>query len=138
MRDYKSIQVLASISLIGGPLSLLFGGVLLSAASLVCGIIAMVMLRGPKVRAAQTGNDAIEQSLTRQAIIGLAVSGIALVLNAVALASIMPALLDAMRNGDYSSLLGGGSSDGSSSSGSAFDSKAPSQGGTEGRSYIWG
>lgn len=140
MKDYKSIQVLASISMIGGPLSLLFGGVLLSTAAVVCGIVALVLLRGLKAQNGASGSvpasdEAIAQNLMRQALIGVAVSAVALVLNAVALATVMPAMLDALQTGDYSSLLNGSANTGSSAS-SAFD--AGSSATPQSSGSIWG
>lgn len=146
MKNAKTIQTLASISLIGGPLSLIVGGVLLSTAGFVCGIIALVMVRSDKDAAANAGiSDAIKQTLTRQAIIGIAVSGIALVMNAATFAMMLPAIMDAVQTGDYSSLLGNGSSTADSASstdsGGAFGGSSggsSSEGSQGGRSSIWG
>lgn len=135
MKDYKSIQMLASISMIGGPLSLLFGGVLLSTAALVCGIIALVLLRSARARAAGSSEEPIAQNLMRQSVIGLAVSAIALVLNAAALATVMPAMMEALQTGDPSALMNGGSEGASSSSGAFDAASGPS---SQSSGSIWG
>lgn len=146
MKNAKTIQTLASISLIGGPLSLIVGSVLLSTAGLVCGIIALVMVRSNKDATANAGMpDAIKQTLTRQAIIGIAVSAIASVMNTATVIMMMPAILDAVQTGDYSSLLAGGSSAadsaGSTDSSGAFGGNAgdaASEASQGGRSSVWG
>ena len=140
MKDTKTIQTLASVSLIGGPLSIIIGGVLLSTAALVCGIVAFVMVRKMQGAAEGAQSTAIEQALTRQAIIGIAVSALALVMNVASVIMMLPAIMDAVQTGDYSSLLGGGAS-GSTDSGGAFgggsggSSVESAQGG---KSSIWG
>lgn len=145
MKDTRTIQMLASVSLIGGPLSLIIGGVVLSTAALVCGIIALVMVRSAKNAQQDAVPDAILQTLTRQAVIGIAVSAIAVAMNAATLMMTMPAIIDAMQTGDYSSLLGGESSAadsaGSSDSGGAFGGNggdAASDAPKSGRSSVWG
>ncbi len=148
MKDYKSIQMLASISMIGGPVSLLVGGVPLSAAAVICGIIALVMLRKGKESPPSdeegpfSNGPAIAQNLIRQAIIGTSVSAVALILNGAALASIMPAMLEAIQTGDYSSLWNATDPSASSSSaaGSAFGGgpSAADQGGSASSGSIWG
>lgn len=145
MKDTKTIQTLASVSLIGGPLSLIIGGVLLSTASLVCGIIALVMVRSSKTSFDESISANIQQTLMRQAIIGIAMCALALAVNAISLAMMMPAVFDAVQSGDYSSVFGGGSASGDSAS-SAGSSGAFGNGsagsGTEsaqsGRSSVWG
>ena len=145
MKDMRTIQLLASISLIGGPLSLIIGGVFLSTAAFVCGIIALVMVRSSKGDATdEAPSDTILQTLTRQAVIGIAVSGIALVMNAAALMMMLPAILDAVQTGDYTSLLNGDASMSDSSSadsGGAFGGTSTDQGESAsqgGRSSVWG
>lgn len=144
MKDTKTIQTLASISLIGGPLSLIIGGVILSTAGLVCGIIALVMVRSKEAESA-IASDSIRQTLVRQAFIGIAVSGLAVILNAATLIATLPAILDAIQTGDYSSVLGGGSStsdpSGSADSGGAFGGSsgdATPESAQSSRSSAWG
>ena len=141
----KTIQTLASVSLIGGPLSLIIGGVFLSTAALVCGIIALVMVRSKNGAEAKEMTEAIRQTLMRQAIIGIAMSGIAVVMNAASLIMMMPAILDAAQTGDFSSVFGGsstgGGSAGSADSGGAFGGNAGDSGSAapqSGRSSVWG
>lgn len=143
--NMKTIQTLASVSLIGGPLSLIIGGVALSTAALVCGIIALVAVRGKGAATDETMTDAIRQTLMRQAIIGIAMSGIAVVMNVATIMTMMPAIMDAAQTGDFSSLFGGGSADdassGSTDSGGAFGGTSTdggSAGSQSGRSSVWG
>lgn len=145
MKDTKTIQTLASVSLIGGPLSLIIGGVLLSTAGLVCGIIALVMVRSKEAESA-IASENIRQTLFRQAIIGIAVSGLAVILNAATLMATLPAILDAVQTGDYSSVFGGGDpsasdSSGSADSGGAFGGSSgerSSESAQSGKSSAWG
>lgn len=143
--NVKTIQTLASVSLIGGPLSLIIGGVALSTASLVCGIIALVAVRGKGAATHEGMTDTIRQTLMRQAIIGIAMSGIAVVMNVASLIAMLPAIMDAAQTGDISSLFGGssgdGASNGSTDSGGAFGGNGNDAGPAEsqsGRSSVWG
>lgn len=145
MKDTRTIQMLASVSLIGGPLSLIVGGVILSTAAFVCGIIAFVMIRSNRSAQDEAASDAILQTLTRQAIIGIVVSAIALVMNAATLIMLLPSIMDAVQTGDYSALFSGDApssdSSGSSGSGDAFGSgngNEAANASQSSRSSVWG
>lgn len=139
MKDLKTIQVLASISLIGAPVSLIFSSLFLSIAAFVCGIVAMVMLNKREADPSGSREDEIAEGLKRQAIIGIAISAVALALNAVALAAVLPAMIEAMRTGDYSALFAPASD---TSATGAFDSTPNASeseaGDASGRSSAWG
>ena len=104
MADLRSIQMLVTVSIIAGPVSMLVGGVLLSLVAIVCAALALAKLRHVKV---PEGTDqSLVQAVRRQAMVGVGIGVVALVLNAVSLALILPALLEAVQTGDFSALLG--------------------------------
>lgn len=115
----KSAQTLATVGVIAGPVSLLFGGVILSTVALIASILAFVKVRRAKEPEDKAGSAAY--GVYRQSIVALAVSGLALVLNAVSLAFILPTLVDYLQNGTYEDLLNlyGGSTGSSSSADSS-------------------
>lgn len=99
----KSAQTLVMIGIIGGPVSMLFGGVLLSIIALVCGIIGYCKVNSVLQQSKST--DDIAKSLQRQALVAIAVSAIAAVFNVVYLVSIMPVMLEMLQSGDFANLL---------------------------------
>lgn len=98
----KSIQTLSSIAVIASPVSLIFGGVLLSLVSLICAIVARSKLK--TLRAANGVDESILKMLTRQNTVGMVASIAALAINAVAFALTFGLLTQAMQTGDYSQL----------------------------------
>ncbi len=90
---------------VAGPVSLIIGGVALSTVALVCAIIAFT-----KVRRLLSQGDFPQRpyalTLRQTALIALGVSAVALVLNGITVAMMMPVLLEAMQTGDYSAILG--------------------------------
>ena len=98
----KSIQTLGSVAIIASPVSLVFGGVLLSLAALICAVVGRSKLNALK---ASGGADAsVMRILTRQNTVGIVVSAAALVINAVAFAFTFGFLMDAVQSGDTSEL----------------------------------
>ena len=83
IRQIKSAQTLITISTIAAPVSLLFGGVLLSSAAIVCGIVGMRKLGKIQAHGQQERN-AIQVAL-KSARMAIVMSGIALALNAVSM-----------------------------------------------------
>ncbi|RDB68992.1 hypothetical protein C1876_08075 [Eggerthella sinensis] len=91
------------ISSVAGPVSLFIGGVLLSAVGLVCGIVAFRKLVALAAR--QTNVAAVASRLKRSAIVGMAVCGVAFVLNAIAFYLMLPVVMDMVASGDYTGLM---------------------------------
>lgn len=103
--ELKSARTLATVATVAGPVSLIIGGVALSTVALVCGIIAFVKVR--RVLSASDPTDSFYARALRQTtLMGIVVAAVALVLNGVSVALMMPALIEAMQTGDYTAILG--------------------------------
>ncbi len=98
----KSIQTLGSVAIIASPVSLVFGGVLLSLAALICAIVGRSKLNA--LKASEGADASVMRILTRQNTVGIVVSAAALVINAVTFAFAFGFLMDAVRSGDTSEL----------------------------------
>lgn len=128
LAQLKTAQTLTTIGIIAGPVSMLFGGVLLSTIALICAIVAFAKVK--KLLEPNDKDGSVARSIYRQAIVALSVSAIALVLNAISLAMILPTMIDVLQNGDIDQLAnmyglsGEGSSSGSSSSSSGGSSSS--------------
>ncbi|MEG0775908.1 MAG: hypothetical protein RR381_00340 [Raoultibacter sp.] len=87
-----------------GPVSLLFGGVILSSAALIVEFIAFRKLS----RLIKSGNvtGQIARRLKGLNIAGLVISAVALALNIYAVIIMYPIVLEAVKSGDYSGILG--------------------------------
>jgi hypothetical protein len=122
----KSARTLTSVATIAGPVSLFIGGVLLSFVGLVCAILALHKTKriivGASVEYANTA-----KGIRQSAIIGLVIAGIALVINAVTVAIMLPAIIEAAQSGSLDSLLG-----------QATSATSTSSGGTSSGSGAWG
>lgn len=107
--ELKSARTLSTVATIAGPVSFIIGGVALSTVALVCGIIALT-----KVRRVLARDDSAQRpyarALRQTAIMSIAIAVVALVLNAVSVALMMPVLIQAMQTGDYSAILGNAAS----------------------------
>ena len=120
-----------TVSIIAGPVSMIVGGVLLSAVALGCALVALAKVRRMEVPEGTDG--ALVQAVRRQAMVGVGIGVVALVLNAVTLALLMPGIIEAAQTGDFSSLLGGAGMEGGSGG------SATSEGGSSsGSSSVWG
>lgn len=131
MGELRTIQTLVTVSIIAGPVSMVIGGVLLSTVALVCALVAFLKAR----RVADTaGIDAnLVRTMRRQAVLGLAIGIVALVLNAVTLAMLMPAIIEAVQAGDLTPLVDGTAGSGvSPSDGQSGSSDAAGTG------SVWG
>lgn len=98
----RSIQALSSVAIIASPVSLVFGGVLLSLVALICALIGRSKLNG--LASLDSADSATLSLLTRQNKVGIIVSIAALVINVIFFALAFSALLQAMQSGDYSQL----------------------------------
>lgn len=103
--ELKSARTLATVATVAGPVSLIIGGVALSIVAIVCAGIALTKVRRILARTEQ-GQRSYALALRQTARMGIGVGIVALVLNGVSVAMMMPVLLDAMRTGDYSAILG--------------------------------
>ena len=101
--EFRSLRRLITLAQVLAIVSLLFGGVLLSAVSIV---IAFIAYRKTDSFGLQTGDDALHQALRRSAKIAIIVGFIALALNAIALIVLYPVVMDMVQSGDYQSLFG--------------------------------
>lgn len=103
VRELRSARNLALASSIMGPLSLFIGGTLLSIAGLVCGILGLRKIKAI-VASDHTSIGMAAQSARRACLIATVFSGIAAVLNAIAVAIMFPIVLEAMQSGDFSAI----------------------------------
>lgn len=129
MVSLRSIQTLVTVSIIAGPVSMIVGGVLLSAVALGCAVAALAKVR--RVKAPEGSDGALVQAVRRQAMVGVGIGVVALTLNAVSVALILPAFIEAAQTGDLSSLLGGAGVDGGAGNASSGSSAS-------GSSSVWG
>lgn len=102
-----------------GPVSLIFGGMPLALAGIVCAVLAY---RGAKKVGEGTSRSApFAQNFMRSARVSIIICCIAFVLNAVSFAMALPVLIDVV-NGDMSALTGmGGLDTGGTTGGSTGD-----------------
>lgn len=105
--NLNSARTLSTIATIGGPVSFIIGGVLLSTVSLVCAIIALIKTKRVLANP-ESPYVGYARALKQTAFMGIFISLVALVLNIIGVVTMLPVLMDAMQSGDYSSLLGNG------------------------------
>ena len=103
--ELKSARTLATVASIAGPASLIIGGVALSTVAVICATIAIVKVKHVLSRA-DPSQRTYALSLRRTALLGVVIGLVALVLNAVSVAMILPTLIEAMQTGDYRAILG--------------------------------
>ena len=104
-----STRKLITFANIAGPVSLIIGGVLLSTAGLICSLIARSRINTMLKK--QPQDQAFSQKVMQVAkpgAIALIICTIALVLNVISLALVMPAVLEASQTGNLTTLFGGG------------------------------
>lgn len=105
--DLKSARTLSTVAAIAGPVSFIIGGVMLSTVGLICAIVGFVKIK--HVIDDVDGRQKVYAVTVRQTLIwGLAISAIALIVNIVGIALMMPVLMEAMQTGDFTSILGEG------------------------------
>lgn len=103
LTQMNSARTLVLIALFAAPISLLFGGVLLSLGSVILSIIAL-----SKVRSILTPEDVrgtYPRILYFQCILSLVFGITALIVNAVFMSMALPVVIDMMRQGDLNSIL---------------------------------
>jgi hypothetical protein len=108
-RKLASTRKLITFANIAGPVSLIIGGVLLSTAGLICSLIAR--LRINTMLKEQPQDQVFSQKVMQTAkpgAIALIICTIALVLNVISLALVMPAVLEASQTGNLTTLFGSG------------------------------
>lgn len=87
--DLKSARTLSTVAAIAGPVSFIIGGVMLSTVGLVCAIVGFVKIK--HVIDDVDGRQKVYATTVRQTLIwGLAISAIALIVNIVGIALMMP------------------------------------------------
>ena len=119
LAQLKSAQNLVTVGIIAGPVSMLIGGVFLSLIAVGCSIVALIKVNRLIEAGSTSSHVNIMLSMKRQAYVAVAVSALALVLNAISVALLMPAFLESLQSGDYAALLEGSQSSASSSAGSS-------------------
>lgn len=87
--DLKSARTLSTVAAIAGPVSFIIGGVMLSTVGLVCAIVGFVKIK--HVIDDVDGRQKVYAATVRQTLIwGLAISAIALIVNIVGIALMIP------------------------------------------------
>ncbi|WP_297156746.1 hypothetical protein [uncultured Ellagibacter sp.] len=108
-RKLASTRKLIMFANIAGPVSLIIGGVLLSTAGLICSLIARSRIN---VLIRQQPQDQVftekVMQVAKPGAIALIICSIALVLNIISLALVMPAVLEAAQTDSLQTLFGGG------------------------------
>ena len=104
-----SARRLITFANIAGPVSIIIGGVILSGAGLICAFIARRKIND-LLNAECSPSEAFKQRIltaARPGAVALVICAIALILNAISVAIMMPILLSAMQSGDIQTLIGG-------------------------------
>ena len=108
-RKLASTRKLIMFANIAGPVSLIIGGVLVSTAGLICSLIARSRIN---VLIRQQPQDQVftekVMQVAKPGAIALIICSIALVLNIISLALVMPAVLEAAQTDSLQTLFGGG------------------------------
>lgn len=115
VRDLRTAQNLIMVGSVAGPVSLFFGGVLLSGAGALCAFLGLRKLNVLSKRGTDISMFALR--IRRSAFIALAICGIAFILNAISFAIMYPVVLQAVETGDYGSLIPNAGNGGTGSSG---------------------
>lgn len=109
-RRLLSARRLIVFANIAGPVSLLIGGVILSAAALICALIARSKINA-LLRECNPSQISFRQkvmNVTKSGAAAVVISTVALALNLITVIIFMPILLSAVQSGDMTSLIGGG------------------------------
>lgn len=131
MAQLKTAQTLLTIAVIGGPVSLILGGVLLSGIALVCAIVGYTKIK--KVMDMPTSSKAISDSLRRQSLICIVVCSAALVINAAFFVQMVNLYMEYIVNGDVQGLMDAMyGPDASSASSASSDASSASGNGSSG------
>ena len=99
----RRVRTLSMVGIGAGIVSLFIGGVYLGIAGLVCSIFALRQA----LRVAKNNQGVYAQAalqLKRIALIAVIVCAVCIIANAIAVAILMPKVLEALQTGDYTSL----------------------------------
>lgn len=100
--SWNNIRILVLIAYIAAPVSLFYGGVLLSGIGLICAIIALRRVSNAMKRDPEHA-DSIRR-FKSSAWVAIFVTGLAFAFNMVAVAIVLPVVLEAVQTGDLSTL----------------------------------
>lgn len=107
LKQYTGGQTLTTVAMIAGPVSLIIGGVLLSAVAIVCAYLAY-----RKLSAVAQGNSTytkVAASMQKTARVAIIIGAVALVLNFISMMYVLPMVMEMMNTGEVSTNLFGGS-----------------------------
>lgn len=107
--ELNTARTLATVATIGGPVSFIIGGVALSSVAVVCAAIAFSKVN-KVLRNTSSPMYNYAKVLKQTAVMGLFIGGVALILNVVGMVTMMPKIMEAMQSGDFSSIIGTGTS----------------------------
>ncbi|QKF06968.1 hypothetical protein HLV38_01635 [Berryella wangjianweii] len=102
----RSARGLLSFANVAGPVSLLIGGVVLSAAGLVMALVGW--RRMVRLGEEFPDNPAVRKVLARQGLVSIAVCAVALALNVATMIAAFPTLMHKLESGELASVLNGG------------------------------
>lgn len=102
---FESARRLITVSQVTAIVSFIFGGVLLSALSIVCACLAYRKLG--EIAAGKPANPEMQVAFKRVGIMAIGLAAFAFIANIVALVLLYPMAMEAMQSGDLGSLLSG-------------------------------
>lgn len=103
VKNLQTARTLIVFASIAGPVSLLIGGMLLSGAGIVCGIVAWRKLKALESRDTEVAGFA--RQMKKPCTVALAMCGIAFVLNTVNFVVTMSAMLAMIESGEFVELM---------------------------------
>ena len=102
-REFGDARKMVTAAQITALISLLFGGVLLSTVSIVIAIVGYRKLSAIAER--HPGEQALQGMIRRPGALALLMAVLALLLNAISLYAVYPMIMEALQQGDLSSLI---------------------------------
>lgn len=105
VRELKTIQTLAIVASIAGPVSLILGGLFLNTAAFIVAFIAFYKIR--KFIENNPEHVRVAKELRRTCVIAIIGCSIAFVLNVIQVAMVYPIVVEAINNGTLDNLLNG-------------------------------
>ena len=102
--EFQSARNFMIASVIAAVISLIIGGMVVSAGALICALVANSKLSN--LSATRSDDPDAQRALKRAGRIAIIVSALAFVLNAIAVIYLYPLIMDSMQTGSFNSLTG--------------------------------
>lgn len=104
-REFRSARSLMTASNIMGPVSIFFGGVLLSGCGIVCAVMSMNRFKRLSGSSDKTMSS-IANKMVKAAKASIAICVLAIVVNAISAALLFPVVMEAVESGQLDTLMG--------------------------------